>query len=234
MWVVVLQTCFCSLSTGYLCFASPAQRSLLGVFGKHTYEKTAMRKVQIDSKRIIFDHFFKIEEATLRYEKFSGEMSRTIRRLNFERGNSVAALVLNNSTNKILMVNQFKYPTFSKGPGWITEIVAGAVDPGETHEDAIRREILEEMGYSTCSLEKITSFYVSPGGSSEIILLYFAEVDDRSKVNSGGGNPSEDEDIRIIEYTFPELWSALERNEFIDAKTLIAVMWLKDKLGANK
>src|SRR5271165_4623975 len=118
-----------------------------------------MRKVQIDAKRIVFDQFFKIEEATLRYEKFSGEMSRTIKRLNFERGDSVAALVLNKGTNKILMVNQFKYPTLSKGPGWITEVVAGMVEVGEKPEDAIRREVTEEMGYTICNLEKIAEFY---------------------------------------------------------------------------
>jgi len=190
-----------------------------------------MRKVEIDAKRIVFVQFFRIEEATLRYEKFSGEMSQTIKRLNFERGDSVAALVLNRDSNRILMVNQFKYPTFSKGPGWITEVVAGSVEVGEQPDDAIRREIAEEMGYTIHRLEMIGKFYVSPGGSSERIFLYFAEVDEQAKVSAGGGNASEDEDISTVEFPYIELWKALANNEFFDAKTLIAVMWLKQKLG---
>jgi hypothetical protein len=44
-----------------------------------------MKKVSIEQKKILFDDFFKVEEAYLRFEQFNGEMSPRIRRLNMDR-----------------------------------------------------------------------------------------------------------------------------------------------------
>jgi nudix-type nucleoside diphosphatase (YffH/AdpP family) len=193
-----------------------------------------MRNVQIESKRRIFDDFFRIEETILRYERFDGQMSNTVRRLNFERGDSVAAIILNRETQRVLFVNQFKYPTYEKGPGWISETVAGVLEVDEDPEEAIQREILEETGYKARKLTHIATFYVSPGGSSERIILYYAEVDSTDKVSSGGGLASEGEDIQIVELSLPELWTALDSGELVDAKTIIAAMWLRRRLEEGK
>jgi ADP-ribose pyrophosphatase len=65
-----------------------------------------VRKVIIERKTRVFDDFFKIEEAQLRYEKFNGQMSESVRRLNFERGDSVAIIIFNPTTRRITLVNQ--------------------------------------------------------------------------------------------------------------------------------
>ena len=67
------------------------------------------------------------------------------------------------------------------------ELVAGIVEPGEDPEQAMRRELLEEMGYEALALTHISTFYVSPGGSSERVILYCADVDSRGRVAEGGG-----------------------------------------------
>src|SRR6266568_9218694 len=103
-----------------------------------------MDKVEIKSKRLIFNDFFKIEEAILRYLRFDGKMSEPVRRLVFERGDAVAAIIFNRDTQKVLLINQFRYPTYEKGPGWIQEVVAGMVDQDEQPEETIRREVREE------------------------------------------------------------------------------------------
>lgn len=132
-----------------------------------------------------------------------------------------------------MLANQFKYPTYKKGPGWITEVVAGAIDPGESPEAAVRREILEEAGFEIRELVHISTFYVSPGGTSERIVLYFAEIDEERPSTPGGGKPSEDEDIKRIEYSPAELWAMLDRNEIVDAKTIIAANWLRKRMGVG-
>jgi nudix-type nucleoside diphosphatase (YffH/AdpP family) len=192
------------------------------------------RQVQVASKRRIFDDFFKVEEALLKYERFDGRMSRTIRRLNFERGDSVAAIVFNRETRRVILVNQFRYPTFEKGPAWVTEVLAGVLEPNEDPEAAIRREILEEIGYRVGDLMHIATFYVSPGGSSERIILYSAEVDNADKATSGGGLASEDEDIRILEISLADLWAAFQSCEIVDAKTIVGLMWLRDHVEEGK
>lgn len=189
-----------------------------------------MKKVIIENKRRIFDDFFRIDEAHLRYEKFDGRMSPVVRRLNFERGDSVAALIFNTSTRRIILANQFKYPAFEKGPGWITETMAGTVGEGESPESAVRREMLEETGYSPRSLEHVSTFYVSPGGTSERIILYYAEVDDDCKVGAGGGEAGEDEDIINVEMTLGEAMTQVESGDIADAKTIIGILWLHKRL----
>ena len=189
-------------------------------------------RVDIRDKRRILDDFFKVEEAHLSFEKFDGTMSPVVRRLNFERGDSVAALLHHTGRDTALLVNQFKYPSYEKGPGWITEVVAGMIDKGETPEEAIRREIHEETGYRADRVELISTFYVSPGGSSERIMLYYAVV-------SGGpsakwsGLASENEDIKIIEIPVTDAFGQLRRGEIADAKTIIALMCLEARHGTR-
>ena len=193
-----------------------------------------MNKVEIKSKRLIFNDFFKIEEAILRYLRFDGKMSEPVRRLVFERGDAVAAIIFNRDTQKVLLINQFRYPTFDKGPGWMQETVAGIVDPNETPEEAMRREIIEEIGFRVGELTHITTMYPSPGGSSERITIYYAEVGNTDRIAAGGGLASEGEDIQLVEIALPELWRAVDAGEIMDAKTMIGVMWLRRKLEGDK
>jgi nudix-type nucleoside diphosphatase (YffH/AdpP family) len=189
-----------------------------------------MRKVLVEKKSRLLDDFFKVEEAYVRYEHFDGTMSPLVRRLNFERGDSVAILIYNPLTERIVLVNQFRYPTYEKGPGWITEAVAGMVGVNEDPEAAIRRELQEEAGYQILRLEPISTFYVSPGGSSERIILYYAEVDQSDRQGAGGGLASENEDIRTVELSLPEALEQIRTGELADAKTVIGVFWLQARL----
>jgi nudix-type nucleoside diphosphatase (YffH/AdpP family) len=193
-----------------------------------------MKRVEILSQRLVFDDVFKIEEAILRFERFNGQMSEPVRRLVFERGDSAAALVLNQDTQKIILIKQFRYPTYKKGPGWLLEVVAGMVEQGEQPEETIRREVREEVGYQLGDLQPIATFYVSPGGSSERIVLYYAEVGEADRVGAGGGRATEHEDIEQVELSLPELWIALQEGKIVDAKTLIAVQWLQCRLAGQK
>jgi ADP-ribose pyrophosphatase len=189
------------------------------------------RKVWIEREQVVFDGFFQLKEATLRYERFDGQPSTPVRRLKLERGDSVAALVRNTDTGKVLLVEQFKYPTYGKGDGWILETVAGMVDEGESFDQAMRREVREEIGYELRSLQPIATFYVSPGGSSERVALFYGEVDDAGRVGAGGGVATEGEDIELREFSLDELWEAVDAGAIDDAKTLIGLLWLRARAG---
>ena len=184
-----------------------------------------MSDVIVHEKRRVFDGFFKIDEATVSYRGADGSMIGPVRRLSLERGDSVAALVFHRDRRSVILANQFRYPTYEKSPGWLTELVAGMVDPGETPEQSVRREVLEESGYEIERLQHISTFYVSPGGSSERILLYYVEVTDANRVGAGGGHSSEAEDIRLIEVPLDRLRSDVTAGRIADAKTLVAILW---------
>ncbi len=190
-----------------------------------------MRKVEIIEKKRVFDHFFKIDEALLRYERYDGTMSKALTRLNFERGNLVAAIVMNRDTETVYLTEQFKYPASTKADGWVVEVVAGMIDEGETPEQAIRREILEEIGFEAASAEPIGEFFVSPGGTSERIFLFGVTVTQAHRRGAGGGLAAEGEDIRVLEWPVGEFLGKLQQGQLHDAKTIVAAYWLKDSIA---
>lgn len=190
-----------------------------------------MEKVKLLNRRRLLDDVFQVEEAIIEYRKHDGSWSSPLRQLCFERGDSVAALLLNRKTDRLVLVNQFRYPTLEKGPGWTDEIVAGGLSEGETPEECITREIREETGYEVERLQPIASFYVSPGGTSERVLLYYGEVTGEPEATQGLGVG--DEDIKIIEMSPAELWDAFLDGRLQDAKTIIALLWMRLGLRAG-
>lgn len=190
-----------------------------------------MKKVSIENKRYILDDYFKVEEAYLRFEQFNGEMSRKIRRLSLERGDSVAILVYNTTTEKIILVNQFRYPTYQHGDGWVLETIAGMIDHEEESEHTAQREIREETGLTINTFEQIASFYLTPGGSSERIFLYYSEVSgEKAKYKKTGGLLREGEDIKVVELSLADAMAKIRSGEIMDAKTIIGIYWLQNRL----
>lgn len=135
-----------------------------------------------------------------------------------ERGNSVTAVVYDPSTNEYLFTEQWRMGSKTD----LLELAAGAMDhAGEKPDQTIQREIEEELGYKIkpASLKLLFEFYVSPGGCSEKMFLYYAETGE--KISEGGG--IDDEKIHIVRLKFEQLKNL---QQFQDAKTLIGVMWL--------
>ena len=189
-----------------------------------------MERVIVNKKKRVFDGFFKIDEVEVSYQRFDGTMSKPLRRLCFERGDAVAAIIYNRQSQRTLLVKQFRYPAYEKGPGWIIETVAGMLDEGESPESAMKREVLEETGYETQKIELIATFYLSPGGSSERVHLYYVEVCDTGKVSAGGGLPSEGEDIETLMFSKEELNDLMTKGTIQDAKTIVGIQWLQMRL----
>ena len=185
------------------------------------------KRVDIESRQQVYDGFFQLEEVVLRHERFDGSMSAPMSRLNLERGDG-AAVVLHDPTRRVLtLVRQFRYPTWEKGPGWTLELVAGVIDAGRDPADVARAEAREETGYDIGALESLGTFYLTPGGSSERIFLYYAAVDQSMRIAEGGGLAHEGEDIEIVEMSEQQAWRALDEQRVIDAKTLVGLMWLR-------
>ena len=181
----------------------------------------------------VFDEFFKIDRAVIQHEKFDGTMTNDIIRLNFNRGQSVCVLLYNPHKDTILLTNQFRFPAYSadKAQGWILELPAGMVDGNTKPVDAAKKEVLEEMGYKINNLKLIYDFFPSPGGSSERLFMYYAEVSDEDKITSGGGLDSEHEDIETVELNTAEAFQLLDNRKIYDAKTIIALQWLMREIA---
>ena len=174
----------------------------------------------------LFDEFFEVKRGVLQFEKFDGSLSSEVIRYSFSKWDAVAVLVYHIQKDAYVLVRQMRYPPTHHGiDPWMTEIVAGGISPGENEEEAARRETIEETGYQALSLTRIMQFYVSPGIMSERIALYYAEVDDTSKVHNGGGLLDEDEDIQLIWVPRKDALAWLSQQPIGDSKTIIALYW---------
>ena len=186
------------------------------------------RIVQIIQRREVFQRFiFRIEEAALRHEKYDGALSEEITRLVLQRGDAVAMLLFDPALRVVLLCEQFRFPAYDKGPGWLLELPAGILEPNEEAESCARREIMEETGYEAKALQLITRVYMSPGGSSERIYIFYGEVDLNRQTGSGGGLAHENEDIKNVLMPLSEAIAMAHDGRLEDAKTVIAILWLE-------
>ena len=184
-------------------------------------------KVEIVSRGIAYDGFFKLEKYRLRHQLFKGGMSDEISRELFERGHAVAVLPYDPLRDELVLLEQFRIGALadSRGP-WLTEIVAGMIEHGETPEQVAKREAIEEAGCELLELLPILDYYVSPGGTSETIQLYCGLVD-TSKVQEGiYGLDEEHEDIRVVKVNFEQAVAQLEQGQINSAAPIIAIQWL--------
>ena len=185
-----------------------------------------MKKIVVESSKLILDDFFKVEEAQVTFERTDGTMSPVVRKLNFQRGDCVAVLIFNTDNQTFILCKQFRYPTLAKtGNPYILEIPAGKIDDGETPYQAAIREVREETGLSCKDLTHVQTFFLSPGGSSERMFLYYADVMNEDHTSIGGGLADENEDIEIVNVSFQQFKDLVKSGSIIDAKTLLAYYW---------
>ncbi len=188
------------------------------------------RTVILRERETVYDGFFKVERAVLQFEKFDGTLSKEVQRLNFERGHSTGILLYDEAAREFVLTEQFRYPPYADNPanGWLTEVIAGMVDPGEMPLQAAIREVLEETGYEVREAEALVEFYVSPGGSSERISVFWGKLGQQP--NAGGGKAGEQEDIRMVRMSVAEAYQKLEERFFKDAKTIIALQAVRQRV----
>ncbi len=181
---------------------------------------------------------FRVVRARLQFRRFDGTLSDPVTRLSFERGNSVGVLLYDRGQDAVSLVRQFRYPVFASldpadqnGAGarqaWLLEIVAGVQDTGLDAGQVARKELLEEAGYELKSEPHfIATVYPSPGGSSESILVFWAEISAAEHSGKGGGVAAEGEDTELVTIPFGRALEMINHGEIRDAKTVIALQHL--------
>ena len=110
---------------------------------------------------------------------------------------------------------------------WCLEFVAGMFNEGEKPEDVAIREAYEESGINIKPhrLSKIMTYLSSPGGISELIHLYIANVD--IPENSGiFGLDEEHEDILRHIVSREGALKLLKEGKIVNAATIIGLQWL--------
>jgi len=183
--------------------------------------------VEVTRTERLYDGFLTLEQAYFRHTTPDGDMTGEVMRLNVERGDGAAVLLVNMDAGTVVLTRQFRYANWKRGDGGtILEIPAGTVPLDHDPAECARSEMLEEVGYRVGELRFRLVFYASPGTSTERVFLYSAEVTDRDRVSKGGGCEDEHEYIEVVEIPIAEALERLARGDIQDAKTVIALQFL--------
>lgn len=174
----------------------------------------------------------RLEEKTLSSEKiFSGKIislqvdevelpnGRTSKREIVKHPGAVAILPITDE-NKIVMVEQFRKPLERV----IVEIPAGKLEKGEEPIHTAMRELEEETGYVSESLEWLISFYTSPGFADEIVHVYVAKGLSKKE---NAASLDEDEFVNILEVTLEDALEMVKEQRIYDAKTVYAISYMQ-------
>ncbi|MGY3568769.1 ADP-ribose diphosphatase [Vibrio paucivorans] len=182
--------------------------------------------VEIISKETLFKGFFKMVKYRFKHRLFAGGWSSAIDREMFERGHAAAILPYDPVRDEVVIIEQIRVGALEHRSPWQLEIVAGIIDPGESAEDVVRRESIEEAGVEVGRIGKITSYYPSSGGCSEMLDVFVGEVD-ASTAQGIHGLDYEGEDIRVAVMSREEAYQQVKNGKIENGATIIALQWLE-------
>lgn len=186
------------------------------------------KQFEIIKEELHHDRFFKVSEITLKHTLYKGGWSAPLTRELFHRGNCVAVLLYDPIRDEVVIIEQFRVGALqlpTSDQAWLLEIVAGGIEPGETAEEVAYRESIEEAGCEIQELTKINDFFTSPGGTSELLTLFYGKVD-TSNIGGLHGLEHEDEDISVTTMKFADVYQLLLDGKIISAIPIIAIQWL--------
>jgi len=132
------------------------------------------------------------------------------------------AILATNESGEVLLIEQFRYAAGER----LLELPAGIVETGEDPQQTAVRELQEETGWKPGSIRKIATFFTSPGFSDELLLLYYADHLQESKL------PQDDDEFIVPRFcSREEIANLITDGRIRDAKTLAALCWWLSRRG---
>lgn len=128
--------------------------------------------------------------------------------------------------NKVIMVRQYRH-----GGNIISlEIPGGVMDGDELPEAAIKRELLEETGYSFNSAELIATTYPNPATANNVTFTYLLT----GGIKTHAQHLDEHEILEVEEYSIEAIKKLLSENQIAQSLHCTALFYGLMKLGAIK
>jgi ADP-ribose pyrophosphatase len=125
------------------------------------------------------------------------------------------------SANEVILVRQYRY-TIDR---WIWELPAGSLKPGEDPDEAAARECEEEVGLFPERVERLRSFYPTPGFCDEEFIFYRCSQLRQPDATSTA-HQDEDEDLEPRTFSLEEARAMLARGDIVCLKTAVGLSLL--------
>jgi ADP-ribose pyrophosphatase len=150
----------------------------------------------------------------LRVDTVRTENGRQATREIVEHSDCIAVVVIDEKDN-VLLVKQFRKPVEKE----LLEIPAGGIDAGESPEDAVRRELQEEIGHLPQNIERLGGFYSAPGYLSEYLYLYLATDLIPSQLTA-----EDTEGIDVVRVPLAEIPGMIASGRICDSKSIAGLL----------
>ena len=175
-----------------------------------------------------YARFFAVEEYDLAFRRFDGAMSETVNRAVFVTGDAATVLPYDPRRDRVLLIEQFRAGPFARGAvnPWLLEPIAGRIDPGETPEETVRREALEEAGLALGALHLVGRYYPTPAAKSEFLHSFVGLADLPDGIAGIAGVAAEAEDIRSHVVDYAAFREIAETPEAACGPLLLTAFWL--------
>jgi len=125
-----------------------------------------------------------------------------------------AAVVPLKDDRTVVLIRQFRHAA----GGYIYEIPAGKLHPGEHPLDCASRELEEEIGYRASAFLLLSSILTAPGFADEVIHVYQA-----TGLTRGQQQLDRDEVLEVVEMPLKEAMRNIETGAIRDAKTIVGL-----------
>ncbi len=125
-----------------------------------------------------------------------------------------AAVVPLKDERTVILIRQYRHAV----GGYIYEIPAGKLHPGEDPRECAQRELEEETGFKAGQLQHVTSVYTTPGFTDEVIHIYKATQLQKGKQNLGA-----DEVLALAEFPLEKAIALIREGVIKDAKTIVGL-----------
>ncbi|MEQ1627378.1 MAG: NUDIX hydrolase [Nitrospira sp.] len=125
-----------------------------------------------------------------------------------------AAVVPMKEDGTVVLIRQFRHAA----GGFIYEIPAGKLNPGEDPLSCAARELEEEIGYRAATFSLLSSIFTAPGFADEVIHVYKA-----TGLTQGRQQLDRDEVLDVIEMPLADAISKIEDGTIRDAKTIVGL-----------
>lgn len=189
------------------------------------------RRMSGDDARILCHEtlwrgYFRVDRYKVSHRLFAGGWGEPVVREVFERGHAAALLPYDPVQDTVVLIEQFRIGALAAGADpWLIEIVAGIIEIGETAEDVVRREIVEEAGCKVDRIVPMMDAFTTPGGSSERIALFCGRVNSTG-VGGVHGLADEGEDIRVFAEPLDAAMARIDSGEITNLIAIAALQWL--------
>jgi ADP-ribose pyrophosphatase len=151
--------------------------------------------------------------------------NRQVIRLDVVRHPGASAVVPIKEDGSVVLIRQFRHAA----GGYLYEVPAGTLAPGELPEACAMREVEEETGYRAGRLERLGGIVTAPGFCDEQIHLYLATSLQRSRQSL-----DQDEILTVIEMSLTEAMARIYDNTIRDAKSIAALVLAHAKVSAQR